>query len=103
MFIKAPVLRKPEPEKMSLAIEHWLKGNDLEDKYLETKVLGKWVDLVGVTVARHTRKVFIQKKVLTIYVTNAPLRQQLSLSRTNLIKMVNECAGRQIVTDCLVL
>lgn len=103
MFIKASVFRKPEPEKMNLAIDNWLKGNALEAKFLETKVLGNWAEIVGPTVARHTRKVFINKKVLTIYVTNAPLRQQLTLSRTRLVQLVNEQAGSQIVTECLVL
>lgn len=103
MFIKTRPLRKPEPEKMDSAISNWLKGNELTGKFLATKVLGEWKELVGPTVAKHTKKVLIDKKVLMIYVDNSPLRHQLTLSKTRLIQLVNEKAGSVLVTDCLVL
>lgn len=88
---------------MDSAIGNWLKGNELTGKFLETKVLGDWKELVGPTVAKHTKKVFIDKRVLMIYVDNAPLRHQLTLSKTRLVQLVNEKAGSDLVTDCLVL
>ena len=103
MFIKTRTLRKPEPEKMDSAIGNWLKANELTGKFLATKVLGDWKELVGATVAKHTKKVLIEKKVLMIYVDNAPLRHQLNMSKIRLVQLVNEKAGTAIVTDCLVL
>ena len=103
MFIKTKSMRRPEPEKIDSAIGNWLKGNELIGKFLETKVLGDWKELVGPTVAKHTKKVLIERKVLMIYVDNAPLRHQLNMSKIRLVQLVNEKAGSSIVTDCLVL
>jgi predicted nucleic acid-binding Zn ribbon protein len=53
-------------------------------------------------IARHTRRIRIENKILKIEVDNAPLREQLNLSKTRILKLVNEKAGRQLVIECLI-
>lgn len=102
MFIKAKSLRKPEPTVLSDAIQNWLKSNHLEEKFSLTEIREAWPEMVGMVIARHTKYVRIENKILKIQVDNAPLRQQLNLSKGRLIKLVNEKAGRQLVVECLI-
>lgn len=102
MFIKAKPLRKPEASTMADAIAHWMKVNHLEDKFAESDITLSWAELVGPLISRHTKRIRIENRILKIEVDNAPLRQQLSLSKTRIIKLVNEKAGRQLVLECLV-
>jgi predicted nucleic acid-binding Zn ribbon protein len=102
MFIKAKPLRKQESKSMAEAINNWLKQNQLEDKFAQADVSHFWPELVGTVIAKHTRRIRIENKILKIEVDNAPLRQQLSLSKTRIVKLVNEHAGRQLVVECLV-
>jgi predicted nucleic acid-binding Zn ribbon protein len=102
MFIKAKSLRKPEPTILSDAIQNWLKINHLEEKFSLTEIREAWPEIVGTVIARHTQSVRVENKILKIQVDNAPLRQQLNLSKARLIKLVNEKAGRQLVVECLV-
>lgn len=102
MFIKAKSLRKPEPTVLSDAIQNWLKTNHLEEKFTLTEIREAWPELVGTVISRHTRSVRIENKILKIQVDNAPLRQQLNLSKSRLIKLVNDKAGKQLVVECLI-
>jgi len=102
MFIKAKSLRKPEASTMADAIKHWMKINHLDDKFAESNITLSWQELVGPMIAKHTRRIRIENKILKIEVDNAPLREQLNLSKTRLIKLVNEKAGRQLVVECLI-
>ncbi len=102
MFIKARSLRKPEASTMADAIEHWMKVNHLEDKFAESNITLSWPEIAGPLIAKHTRRIRIENKILKIEVDNAPLREQLSLSKSRIIKLVNDKAGRQLVLECLI-
>jgi hypothetical protein len=102
MFIKPPKLRKPEPITLSEAISRWIEENRLGDKLGQTEIKELWPVWMGPAVARYTRSIRIENKILKIEVTSAPLRQQLSMSRSQIVRMVNENAGRQLVVECLI-
>jgi predicted nucleic acid-binding Zn ribbon protein len=102
MFIKAKSLRKPEASSMADAIQSWMKMNHLEDKFAESDITLSWPSIAGPMIARHTRRIRIENKILKIEVDNAPLREQLNLSKTRILKLVNEKAGRQLVIECLI-
>lgn len=103
MLIKPKKLRSQEATPISDAISNWLKSNHLEDKLLISRINADWEEMVGPVIARHTRSIRVENKVLQIIVDNAPLRQQLTYSKTQLVKLVNEKAGRQLVIDCFIL
>ena len=103
MFIKPKNLRRQESLPIAEAIRNWLKSNHLEDKLLISRINAEWELMVGPVIAKHTVSIRVTNKVLQIVVDNAPLRQQLTYSKTQLIKLVNERAGRQLVIDCLIL
>ena len=103
MFIKRGNIRKSNTSSIADVIQDWLKHNHLEDKLLISNIVADWENMAGKLIARHTKSIQIENKVLKIVVDNAPLRQQLSYSKTALIKLVNEKAGRQLVTECLLL
>jgi len=103
MLIKPKKLRSQEATPISDAISNWLKSNHLEDKLLISRINADWEEMVGPVIARHTRSIRVENKVLQIMVDNAPLRQQLTYSKTQLVKLVNEKAGRQLVIDCFIL
>ena len=102
MLIKPKNKRRAEPQSLAESIEAWVKSNELGDKMLEARLTALWPTLLGPVVARHTRSISIDNKILKIRVDNAPLRHQLSMSKTRLLQIVNEQAGRQAVIECLI-
>lgn len=102
-FIPHKKTRKSETNTFSEAFAQWLKTNELEDRYAISQITSHWKELVGPVVARHTKYVKIENKVLYVAVDNASLRQQLGYSKSNLLQLINEKAGRQIALACFVL
>jgi predicted nucleic acid-binding Zn ribbon protein len=103
MLIKPKNLRSTEATTFKEAIDNWLKSNHLGEKLLISRINAEWETLVGPVISRHTKSLKVENKVLHIVVDNAPLRQQLTYSKTQIIKLVNERAGKQLVIDCFIL
>jgi predicted nucleic acid-binding Zn ribbon protein len=102
MFIPARIIRKPEPDPIAEVIQKWLKENHLEDRFMQADIKTAWEELLGPVVARHTKSISLENKILKIRVDNAPLRQELFMSRSRIISLVNQRAGRQIALECLI-
>jgi len=102
MFIPAVRKKKNEPEPLSTVIEKWLSGYNLEQRFLQTDIKIAWAEMMGAMVARHTSSISLENKVLKIRVDNAPLRQELFMSRSRIVALVNQRAGRQVALDCLI-
>jgi predicted nucleic acid-binding Zn ribbon protein len=102
MFIPARIIRKPEPDPIADVIQKWLKENHLEDRFMQADIKTAWEELLGPVVARHTKSISLENKILKIRVDNAPLRQELFMSRSRIISLVNQRAGRQIALECLI-
>lgn len=96
-------IRKTEPQNLADVIELWLKNNHLEEQFFRASILDWWNEKMGPAVARHTKSIRIENKILKIVVDNAPLRHQLAHSKSRIIQLVNQKAGRQVVEECLVL
>jgi hypothetical protein len=92
---------KNEPNIYPLkeAIEEFLKFYRLEDKLKERKVLDAYPEVVGELIMRHTLDFWIWKKTLYIKVDSAPLRNELMMARTTLMRNLNKKAGAQVIED----
>jgi predicted nucleic acid-binding Zn ribbon protein len=102
MFIPARTIRKPEPEALSDVIQKWLEVNHLEQRFLQADIRSYWEELMGPLIARHTSSITLDNRILKIRVDNAPLRQQLFMSRTRILAMINKRAGKQVAAECLI-
>ncbi len=81
------------------AIKEMLRLYRLDDKLSETNLVTSWENIMGKTIARHTKKIFISKRVLFIYLDSAALRHELSLAKSKIIEKLNESAGKTLIDD----
>lgn len=102
MFIPAKRIQKSEPESLAQVIEKWLTENKLGHRFLQTEIKLAWEEMMGPMIARHTSSISLDNRVLKIKVDNAPLRQELFMSRSRILALVNKRAGRQIALECLI-
>ncbi len=102
MFIPSVKIRKPEPEPLADVITKWLKENHLEQRFLQAEIQKSWEEMMGPLIARHTSSLRLENRILKIKVDNAPLRNELFMSRSRIAANINQRAGRQIVLECLI-
>lgn len=84
----------------------------LEDLMSSNKKIGKgyatkrikvaWKEKMGPTINSYTKKIFLSKGCLYINITSAPLRQELSMSKANIIEMLNQELGAVMIKEVVI-
>ncbi|MEQ9262740.1 MAG: DUF721 domain-containing protein [Owenweeksia sp.] len=83
-------MKKDNQQSLGDAIRSFLAAHNLEDKYLETEIYSRWDELAGRAINVKTRKVNFREGVLTVFLSSATLRQELSMRRAEMIERLNQ-------------
>lgn len=93
-------MKKSNEMSLGDAIQAFLKSNELDEKLLETEIYARWEELAGRAVNNRTNKVKLDKGVLSVYVNSSVLRNELSLSKTELLERINQrLMGKATIKD----
>ncbi len=84
------------------AINLLLEKSKWKPKVTELRIRNEWETIVGKTIAKYTRNLYLSDRVLTVYTDIAPLKQELLLGKEQLIARINEHLGEHAVTDIIV-
>lgn len=84
------------------AMEEAFQSLNIKDKVAETRLISSWEKVMGKTISKHTRKLFISKGTLFIYLDNPALKNELTYSRERIIELVNESAGEELVREVVI-
>lgn len=71
----------------------FLRENNLEQQFLEGKIIEAWPTVLGPTVSRYTGEMNIRDGVLFVHIKSAPLRQELFNCRFQLVERLNTAIG----------
>ena len=70
-----------------------------EDKLLEVNALNAWESVVGQTINRHTKNIYIKDGVLFVKLDSSVVRNELAMLKQPLMKKINETVGAKVVSD----
>ncbi len=96
-------MKRSNSEHISGILQQVLRDLGLEKPLLEQQIVDAWPSIMGNMIAQYTRKVEFKNGVLFVYLSSAPLRQELFLARFELVKKLNEYVGAEIVHDVRLL
>lgn len=65
----------------------------------EVNIINGWESVVGSFIAQYTKDLYIKEGVLFVRLTSDSLRNELSYSKSVLMKNLNQLAGREVLTD----
>lgn len=71
----------------------------LTDTLNEQRASAAWIDVVGPSINRYTSRRYIDKGVLHVYMTSAPLKNELMFNRSKLIEALNRAVGTDVVKE----
>lgn len=71
-------------------IENLFKDKRLESKYIETKIPLIWQNAVGKYIADRTTKIYVKQGTLFVYLSSAPLKQEMMHNKEKVITLVNQ-------------
>ncbi len=84
------------------ALNLLLEKSNWKPKVNEVRMRDEWEAIVGKTIARYTRNIYMKDTTLTIYTDVAALKQELLLGREQLVININEYFKETVVTTIMV-
>ncbi len=92
-------MRRSNTQTIAEVIQDYLRELRIDKKIKEISVLNQWEEIIGKTIARSTKDIFIKDKILFVYLRSSVIRNELLIIRDGIIKAINEKAGEEIITD----
>lgn len=77
-------------EKLGSAIMRLMRAYGHEEKLKEVSILRAWEEITGPYVTKHTESLKLDNGHVTIKLSSAALRNEFSMSKTKIIKALNE-------------
>lgn len=76
-----------------------LRHEGLETPLQQKRLVACWDEVVGKPIARYSGERFIKNQTLYVKIMSPALRNDLSMSRSILVKRLNEAVGAQVIVD----
>jgi predicted nucleic acid-binding Zn ribbon protein len=88
-----------KPELLKFALERRIKSLGITRKLDAGRVLAAWTEAVGAQVASRAAAESFEAGVLTVVVPDSTWRQELSLTRQDMIERLNQVLESHVVKD----
>ena len=92
-------MKRQETMSIGDVLRMTLEENDMTSRLDEFKAIDLWAGIVGEHIAGHTGRPTVSKGVMTVRVPSAPLRHELSMSRSAFTAEFNRLLGRRVIHD----
>lgn len=77
----------------------FLRQEGLETPLLEYRITQAWSEVMGNTISRYTKQVFVREGKLQVHLTSAPLRQNLMMEHKHIAQKLNKHVGSYVISD----
>ncbi|MBL7888272.1 MAG: DUF721 domain-containing protein [Bacteroidia bacterium] len=94
-------MSKHNEHSIKEVIEQMLKAYRLDDRMAEKRLISAWDNVMGLMIAKHTKEIYINNKQLYVTLDSSALRNELSMARSKIIKMLNESVGSEVINEII--
>ena len=94
-------MRKKNTQKIDDVIKEYLKALKIDDKLKEVNLIKSWDEVVGKTIARSTKDIFIKDRKLFVKLNSSVIRNELFMLRDGLKKALNDRAGEELIDEII--
>lgn len=91
--------KKDSTLHISQAIQDLLKTQHLKPKFDEASVIVSWERIVGKSIARRTRKIYIRNKVLFVELHSPSLKHDLGYHKTHMLELFRKEFGEGVISE----
>ena len=94
-------MKRTEAKNIGQIINDLLKKENLDVALDEHRASALWPQIVGDGINRYTIRRDVKDGVMTVYLSSAPLANELMLNRDRIIQRINEALGRDIIREII--
>ncbi len=88
-----------KPQSIGDILSRVMREEGLETPLLQKRIIDSWDELAGAVGAKYTLEKYIKNQTLFVKIQNPSLRQNLSMRKTELIKLLNDKVGAFVISD----
>jgi predicted nucleic acid-binding Zn ribbon protein len=94
-------MERKDVRKLDSLLQQFVKANKLERGLAEYRLMKSWKELLGITVARKTKSMYVRNRKLFVTLHSSVVRNELSMMKDSLIPKLNEAAGMDVIDDVI--
>jgi len=91
--------RESDNESIKSVVSRFIKSNGFSQKFNEYQAVEAFSKLMGKLVMKKIKNAYMYNNTLFLEFSSASLRNELSMEKTKLMKLLNEQMGSKIITD----
>ena len=95
-------MKRTEAMTVGDIIDKLLREDNINHQFDEQKAVYLWPEFVGQGINRYTTSRWVKNGVLHLHISSAPLRNELMMNRTLLIRHLNEAIGSEVIHDIVI-
>ncbi len=83
------------------ALNEMMRTYQLKPRFDELQLVAKWSELMGKTISSKTDKVFVRNEILMVEINSAPLKHELTMSKSKVMERIESEFGTGIIKDII--
>ncbi|MCH5326274.1 MAG: DUF721 domain-containing protein [Duncaniella sp.] len=95
-------MKRTYPKHIAAIIDDAMNRAGLSEGLNDRRAAAVWVEVVGPAINRYTLRRYVDRGVMHVYLSSAPLKSELSMNRPALIAAINKAVGAEVVTDLII-
>lgn len=91
-------MRRSNTQSLAEALRDYISEMKMERKLKEVDVVQSWESLLGKTIARYTRNIYLSKGILYVEITSPVVKNELIMMREEIRQRLNKQAEEEMIT-----
>ncbi len=96
---RKPKNRNSEEESINDVVSKLLKAYGLTKNFDEYEAVNSFKKIMGAPIVKYTQEIRLKNKRMYIKLTSSVIREELSMGKSKIIKMINEDLGKVVLLD----
>lgn len=95
-------MKKHNDQKIKDVLQELAGQRQFRGKLKLTKIQSSWETLMGPKISSYTNKISLRNRTVYIDLTSAPLKQELSMAKAQIVERLNEELGEEFVKEVVI-
>ena len=88
--------------KLGDPFKQFVQGSKIKNGIRAAQIEEVWGEIMGITIAKYTDKIYIFDKKLFIETSVGPLKNELGFQKVQIIERVNEKMGENMINEVII-
>ncbi|MBN2523786.1 MAG: DUF721 domain-containing protein [Bacteroidales bacterium] len=90
-------MKRTNTRQIGEVLREYIDSMSMGRKLKESRLEKIWEEILGKNAASLTKKIYIKKNVLYVYLNSSVLRNELLMMRESVIRRINEEVGEELI------